>query len=66
MAGTYDPWLVLLSVIVSVNASFVALDLASRVVASRGRRSEWVWLAGGATAMGAGIWSIHRSPEPRS
>ena len=59
MAGTYDPWLVLLSVIVAVNASFVALDLASRVVASRGRRSEWVWLAGGATAMGAGIWSMH-------
>ncbi|HEX4584389.1 MAG TPA: MHYT domain-containing protein [Burkholderiaceae bacterium] len=29
MAGAYDPWLVLLSVIVAVNASFVALDLAS-------------------------------------
>ena len=59
MAGTYDPWLVLLSVIVAVNASFVALDLTSRVGAARGRRAEWIWLAGGAMSMGAGIWSMH-------
>jgi NO-binding membrane sensor protein with MHYT domain/two-component sensor histidine kinase len=59
MAGTYDPWLVLLSVIVAVNASFVALSLASRLAAARGRRVEWFWLAGGAMSMGAGIWSTH-------
>jgi len=59
MAGTYDPWLVLLSVIVAVNASFVALHLTSRVAAARGRKVEWFWLAGGAMSMGAGIWSTH-------
>ena len=59
MAGTYDPWLVLLSFIVAVNASFVALDLASRVAAARDRKVEWFWLAGGAMSMGAGIWSTH-------
>jgi NO-binding membrane sensor protein with MHYT domain/two-component sensor histidine kinase len=73
MTGTYDLWLVLLSFIVAVNASFVALELATRVVASRGRRSEWAWLAGGAAAMGTGIWSTHfigmlafRLPAPTS
>jgi NO-binding membrane sensor protein with MHYT domain len=59
MAGTYDLWLVLLSVIVAVNASFVALDLASRVVASKGRSGEWFWIGGGAISMGTGIWSMH-------
>ena len=59
MAGTYDLWLVLLSVIVAVNASFVALDLAARVVASKGQRAEWFWIAGGAISMGTGIWSMH-------
>jgi NO-binding membrane sensor protein with MHYT domain/two-component sensor histidine kinase len=57
--GTYNPWLVLLSVIVAINASFVALDVASRIVASKGRGAEWYWLAGGAVSMGAGIWSMH-------
>jgi NO-binding membrane sensor protein with MHYT domain/two-component sensor histidine kinase len=59
MSGTYDYWLVLLSVIVSITASFVALNLASRVVASPGRRGRRYWLAGGALSMGAGIWSMH-------
>ena len=59
MNGTYNPWLVLLSVIVAINASFVALDLASRIVASKGRGAEWYWLAVGAVSMGAGIWSMH-------
>ena len=59
MAGTYDLWLVLLSVIVAVNASFVALDLAARVVASKGQRVEWRWIVGGAISMGTGIWSMH-------
>ena len=59
MLGTYDIWLVLLSVVVAVNASFVALDLASRVTASRGSRAEWAWFTGGTIAMGVGIWSMH-------
>jgi NO-binding membrane sensor protein with MHYT domain len=58
MQGIYDPWLVTLSVVVAVLASFAALDLANRVVASRGRASAY-WLAGGALSMGLGIWSMH-------
>ncbi|MGI8561831.1 MAG: MHYT domain-containing protein, partial [Luteimonas sp.] len=58
MNGTYDPALVVLSAVVAVVASFVALDLAAKVTASRGRVAL-AWLLGGALSMGAGIWSMH-------
>src|SRR6476660_1821624 len=53
MQGTHNHWLLLLSVIVSVMASFVALDSTARVAASRtahqragadGGRKAWYWL----------------------
>jgi len=58
MVGTYDSPLVVLSVAVAIVASYVALDLASRVVASRTRISASLWLAGGRFD-GNGIWSMH-------
>lgn len=48
MIGTYDPWLVALSIVVAVIASYVALDLAARVAASRGSKAAKYWLLGGA------------------
>jgi EAL domain-containing protein (putative c-di-GMP-specific phosphodiesterase class I)/NO-binding membrane sensor protein with MHYT domain len=59
LVGSYNYWLVLLSVVVAITASYVALDLTSRVVASHGRKSGPFWLGGGAAAMGCGIWSMH-------
>ena len=56
--AAWDPSLVALSFVVAVFASYTALDLAGRVVASEGR-TRAVWLAGGAFAMGTGIWSMH-------
>jgi len=56
--AAWDPSLVALSFVVAVFASYTALDLAGRVVASEGR-ARAVWLAGGAFAMGTGIWSMH-------
>jgi NO-binding membrane sensor protein with MHYT domain/two-component sensor histidine kinase len=73
LVGYYSYWLVLFSVVVAITASYVALDLTSRVAASHGLSSEPFWLAGGAAAMGCGIWSIHficmlsfRTPFPMS
>jgi two-component system, sensor histidine kinase and response regulator len=58
--GSYDYRLVSLSVLIAMLASYAALDLASRVTAAHSRsRSSSVWLLGGATAMGIGIWSMH-------
>ena len=58
MIGSYDYRLVALSVLIAIFASFAALDLAGRITVASGR-VRLVWLAGGAIAMGAGIWSMH-------
>jgi len=59
MVVTYDIGLAVLSFIIAVLASFVALDLASRVVAAEGETAARYWLNGGALSMGAGIWSMN-------
>ncbi|MGZ5146717.1 MAG: MHYT domain-containing protein, partial [Burkholderiales bacterium] len=58
MAGVYNYWLVFVSLLVAILASYTALDLASRITASKGRASR-AWLVGGAFSMGIGIWSMH-------
>src|SRR6266852_2022852 len=58
MIGHYDYRLVALSVLIAVFASYTALDLAGRTTAASGR-VRLTWLAGGSTAMGVGIWSMH-------
>src|SRR6202167_4520265 len=58
LGGTYDYRLVALSVVIAVMASYAALDLGGRVTSARGQ-ARYLWLSGGATAMGIGIWSMH-------
>jgi two-component system sensor histidine kinase/response regulator len=58
LAASYNSGLVVLSVVIAAVASFVALDLAGRTSAARGRLRA-TWLSGGAVAMGLGIWSMH-------
>ena len=58
MSGFYDYRLVSLSVLIAICAAFAALDLAGRTTATSGR-TRLRWLAGGAVAMGVGIWSMH-------
>jgi signal transduction histidine kinase/ActR/RegA family two-component response regulator len=56
--GHYEPTLVVVSILVAVYASYTALSLAERVRQSHGRARYW-WMAGGAFAMGTGIWAMH-------
>src|SRR6185295_16379053 len=58
MVGTYNYWLVFLSIVVAILASYAALNLATRIAASKGRAAQ-IWLLGGAVSMGTGIWSMH-------
>jgi diguanylate cyclase (GGDEF)-like protein/PAS domain S-box-containing protein len=58
LVGSYDYRLVALSVVIATLASYAALDLAGRVTIARGS-ARFGWLAGGASAMGLGIWSMH-------
>ena len=60
LPATYDLSLVVLSYIVASLAAYTAIDLAGRVTEYRSEpRRAAAWLAGGAFAMGAGIWSMH-------
>jgi NO-binding membrane sensor protein with MHYT domain len=60
MVGTYNPLLVLLSIIVAIFVSYTALSLAARVARAKdGSDNTGLWVAGGAIAMGCGIWSMH-------
>jgi NO-binding membrane sensor protein with MHYT domain len=59
VVGTYNLWLVALSVLVAIFVSYTALRLSARVAQAKAEDSMEGWLAGGAVAMGAGIWSMH-------
>lgn len=59
MPSSYDALLVLFSVLVAILASYTALDMAGRIATAHGRHARTMWLAGGAAAMGLGIWSMH-------
>jgi NO-binding membrane sensor protein with MHYT domain/two-component sensor histidine kinase len=58
VTGTYDPYLVVLSILVASFASYTALDLGAHVRATRGLARR-VWLIAAAITMGGGIWSMH-------
>ena len=58
MTGTYSQSLVVFSLLVAILASYTALDMSARVANTEGKVARW-WLAGGAGAMGLGIWSMH-------
>jgi PAS domain S-box-containing protein len=58
LTGSYDYGEVARSILIAIAASYAALDLAGRVTAARGR-ARTAWLAGGAFAMGIGIWEMH-------
>ena len=63
LIGHYNVALVAISVGIAILAAYAALDLAGRVTSaqSRGqsRSLHFTWLAGGAVAMGLGIWAMH-------
>ncbi|VVP85040.1 putative signaling protein [Pseudomonas fluorescens] len=58
LIGSYSSSLVLISLCVAILASYTALDLAGRIATARGR-AVFLWIGGGALAMGIGVWSMH-------
>ncbi|WP_085725215.1 bifunctional diguanylate cyclase/phosphodiesterase [Pseudomonas sp. R37(2017)] len=58
LIGSYSPTLVIISLCVAILASYTALDLTGRIATAKGRAVHF-WTAGGAFAMGIGIWSMH-------
>ncbi len=58
LIGSYSTSLVVISLCVAILASYTALDLAGRIATAKGR-AVYLWITGGAVAMGVGIWSMH-------
>jgi len=58
LSASYNPWVVLASVLIAMLASQVTLDLARRV-RTPNRAAARLWWLGGSLAMGTGIWSMH-------
>jgi len=58
LIGTYSSALVAVSLCVAILASYTALDLVGRIATAQGR-AVYLWMSGGALAMGIGVWSMH-------
>ncbi|WP_338760929.1 MHYT domain-containing protein [Massilia sp. METH4] len=58
LSGQYHPILVAVSIAVAMFASYTGLSLADRVRSAQGLVAAG-WTAGGAVALGTGIWAMH-------
>ena len=59
LAGTYDPTLVTLSIVIASLAAYAVLGLAERISAADTPLAKRSWLAAGAVTMGIGVWAMH-------
>ncbi len=57
--GSYNPWLVALSILIAIFASFMGLQVASQVSKTHSTARRHSMLAIGSIALGGGIWSMH-------
>ncbi|WP_055107524.1 putative bifunctional diguanylate cyclase/phosphodiesterase [Paenibacillus ihumii] len=58
LEGSYNYYIVALSVIIAVLASYSALSIAAKISHANGR-TQFFWLLAGSLVMGSGIWSMH-------
>ena len=58
MVATYDPLLILLSVVIAILGSYTGLRLARRLTSKRGPVRKAL-LSAAAVTIGGGIWSMH-------
>ncbi|GAA0135820.1 bifunctional diguanylate cyclase/phosphodiesterase [Paenibacillus sp. YSY-4.3] len=56
--GSYNYYIVALSVIIAVLASYSALTIAAKISLANGK-TRFFWLLAGSLVMGNGIWSMH-------
>lgn len=58
MNHSYNLYIVGLSIIIAILASFSALTITSKISEAQGK-TKFFWLFSGALVMGSGIWSMH-------
>src|SRR5690349_6132659 len=58
MPVTYEPWLVLLSIVMAIQGAYVGLSLSVQVADAAGMRRRML-LAGSAFSLALAIWTMH-------
>lgn len=58
MEGTYNYYIVALSVMIAILASYSALNMTSKISYASGKH-RFFWLLAGSFVMGSGVWSMH-------
>src|SRR6476661_10079397 len=58
MPVTYEPWVVLLSIVVAIQGAYVGLSLAAQIGETAGLRRRLL-LAGAAFSLAVAIWAMH-------
>lgn len=56
--GSYNMYIVALSVIIAILASYSALTIAAKISYANGKM-KYFWLISGSFVMGSGVWSMH-------
>ncbi len=59
LPGTYNPILVILSILIASLAAYSAFGLADRIRVAERPSIKRSWLLAGAGAMGMGVWAMH-------
>ena len=59
LPGTYNPILVILSILIASLAAYSAFGLADRIRVAEKPSIKRSWLLAGAGAMGMGVWAMH-------
>ncbi|RKF19975.1 hypothetical protein DBZ36_05860 [Alginatibacterium sediminis] len=58
MNSTFNPFIVLLSILVAVYVSYIVVGVCLRIAVSRSK-AAYIWTVCGSISMGMGIWSMH-------
>lgn len=58
LTASYDVRLVILSLVIAVIGSYTALEMAGQVAVASGS-ARYLWVTGGALALGISIWAMH-------
>lgn len=59
ITGSYDAWLVTLSLLIAIGASYMALSLADMAQRGHYRAMQRLHLLTGAVSLGVGVWAMH-------
>ena len=59
LAGSYDPGLVLLSFLIAVFSSAIAIHVTAQAISVKNKNIRMLMLGSGSIALGGGVWSMH-------